>query len=385
MHIGFLTPEYPHPKVKHCAGIGSSLYNLVVALLQENIQVSVFIYGQDTDFTISEENLQLYGFEQKSYPYGGFYLYRKYLNRKINNLITSGNIDLLEVPDWTGISAFMKFKVPVVMRLHGSDTYFCHLEKRSQKIKNRFFEKLAAAGAQAYIAPTTFAGNLSAELLQINKEKVRTIHYGLNLEDFRNVKPELFERNTVLYIGTLVRKKGVLELPEIFQKVKEQCPAAKLVLIGPDSADKLSGSNSTWELLLKDFDANLKDSIEYLGKLPYSEVKAAIQKAHVCIFPSYAETLGMVTIEAMALQKAVVNTSIGWAEELIDDAQNGFLVHPSNHEGFAAAILKLFKDEDYAKKIGEKAREKVEQSFNMDNIVRQNIEFYKSVLTPAKK
>ena len=60
MHIGFLTPEYPHPAVKHCAGIGSSLYNLVVALLQENILVSVFIYGQDQDFIITEEKLTLY-------------------------------------------------------------------------------------------------------------------------------------------------------------------------------------------------------------------------------------------------------------------------------------------------------------------------------------
>jgi glycosyltransferase involved in cell wall biosynthesis len=42
-----------------------------------------------------------------------------------------------------------------------------------------------------------------------------------------------------------------------------------------------------------------------------------MKQAQVCIFPSFAETLGMVTIESMALQKPVVNTSIGWAPELI--------------------------------------------------------------------
>ncbi|MGB8703596.1 MAG: glycosyltransferase, partial [Gillisia sp.] len=132
MHIGFLTPEYPHARVRHCAGIGSSLYNLVSALLQKNIQVSVFVYGQDQDFFIAEGALNLYGIKQKSYPFGGFYLYRKYLNRKISKIIDSRHIDLLEVPDWTGISAFMKFRIPVVMRFHGSDTYFCGLEERPQ-------------------------------------------------------------------------------------------------------------------------------------------------------------------------------------------------------------------------------------------------------------
>jgi glycosyltransferase involved in cell wall biosynthesis len=54
-----------------------------------------------------------------------------------------------------------------------------------------------------------------------------------------------------------------------------------------------------------------------------------MKQAQVCIFPSFAETLGMVTIESMALQKPVVNTSIGWAPELIIDG-SGFL-HPQNH------------------------------------------------------
>ena len=47
------------------------------------------------------------------------------------------NIDIVEAADWTGITAFMKFNCPLILRLHGSDTYFCHLEKRKLKIKAR--------------------------------------------------------------------------------------------------------------------------------------------------------------------------------------------------------------------------------------------------------
>ena len=80
------------------------------------------------------------------------------------------------------------------------------------------------------------------------------------------------------------------------------------------------------------FQDNDLRSVTYLGKIPYHEVQQYIKKAHVCVFPSFAETLGMVTIEAMAMQKPVVNTKIGWAKELIVDGESGFLVYPKNHQ-----------------------------------------------------
>ena len=73
-----------------------------------------------------------------------------------------------------------------------------------------------------------------------------------------------------------------------------------------------------------------REAITYLGKIPYHQVKEEIQKAHICVFPSLAETLGMVTIESMALQKVVVNTSIGWAQDLIEHSKDGFMHHPDD-------------------------------------------------------
>lgn len=92
----------------------------------------------------------------------------------------------------------------------------------------------------------------------------------------------------------------------------------------------------------------------------------------------------MVTIESMALQKPVINTSIGWAQELIDDGINGFLVHPSDIEGYSKAILKLFKDPELSATIGRAARKKTELSFDINSIADKNITFYKSVILDAK-
>ena len=189
----------------------------------------------------------------------------------------------------------------------------------------------------------------------------------------------------MLYIGTIIRKKGVLELPAIFLKVRKQFPNAQLVLIGADSYDIQTQSPSTWSLVENLIPIEDKTYVRFLGKIPYSEVQEYMKKAHVCLFPTFAETLGMVTIESMALQKPVVNSNIGWANELLIDGESGYLVHPTDHKLYAERILQLLENSDLAKKIGQKANERVVATFNIDEKVLENISFYKKILDGKKK
>lgn len=380
MHIAFLTPEYPHEKVMHAAGIGTSLKNLAIALVNEGISVSVFVYSQKTDEVFIENGIKIHLIRHKKYRYLGWFFYRKYLQRYLNRFITLDAIDLVEAPDWTGITAFMNLKAPLVIRFHGSDAYFCHLENRKQKQKNFWFEKLGIAKAKAFIAPTQFAGTLTKQLFDIKNKTIQTLHNGILLSDFTNQNPEDFEQGLVVYIGTLIRKKGVLELPAILKKAAEEFPEIKLVLIGADSFDIQTQSPSTWQLLHSMLEEPLKNKVTYLGKVPYGEVKNYMQKAQVCVFPTYAETLGMVTIESMAMQKAIVSTNIGWANELIIDGESGYLVHPKDHALYASKITQLLKDKELTLQIGNKARLRAEQVFDIHKTVLQHIEFYKQQL-----
>ncbi|KVV15887.1 glycosyltransferase family 4 protein [Flavobacterium sp. TAB 87] len=380
MHIGFITPEYPHPRVRHAAGLGTSVYNLVKALVKQEIVVSVFIYGQSSDVVFEEDGVHFYLIADKKYRFAKWFLYRKYIQTYVNKIVSLEKINILEAPDWTGITAFMKFKVPLVIRFHGSDTYFCHLEQRKQKLKNFWFEKLAVSGANAFVAPTAFAGNLSQQLFKIKNKKIETIHYGLDLLQFENTTPDEFENGLILYVGTIIRKKGVLELSEIFAKVRQQCPNAHLVLIGSDAADIKTQSSSTWELLIKQFPKDDLNHIQYLGKVAYDEVQNYIKNANVCVFPTFAETLGMVTIESMAMQKAVVNSNIGWAKELIVDEESGYLVHPEYHGLYAQRIIDVLKNDLLCLEIGKRARIRVEQKFDIDAIAIHNIKYYEEII-----
>ncbi|MCL6294678.1 glycosyltransferase family 4 protein [Jejuia spongiicola] len=380
MKIGFITSEYPHAKIKYAAGIGTSIKNLAVTLVKKGVNVTVFVYHQEAEVVFLDEGVEIHLIKKKKYKIATWYFYRRHIQKYTNVIVKTKNIQLLEAPDWTGITAFMNFNVPLVIRFHGSDAYFCKLDGRKQKIKNFLFEKLALKKAEAYIAPTTYAGIETQKIFELNKEKIKTIHYGLKLDDFINDSQNVYDRNTILYIGTIIRKKGVLELAEIFNKVIESNPEAKLILIGSDSPDIKTSYTSTYSLMENLFSTKAKKQSNYLGKVPYTEVQNYIKKAHVCVFPSFAETLGMVTIESMALQKPVVNTSIGWAQELIDDGVNGFLVHPRQTDEYATKILELFNNEKLCIEIGKAARKKVEELFDIDNNAEMNIEYYNSII-----
>lgn len=380
MHIAFLTPEFPHSKIKHSGGLGTSIKNLALALVDKGVKVTVFVYGQPQSEIFEENGVAFHLISDKKYRLGKWFFYRKHVQNYVNSVVKEEKINLIEAPDWTGVTAFMNFNVPLVIRFHGSDTYFCHIENREQKFKNRLFETLAVRKAKGFVAPTKYAGEVSAELFGLLKEHVKTIHYGLDLIHFNNENPKYFEKGLILYIGTIIRKKGVFELPEIFNKVRGQFPEARLVLIGGDSGDVKTGNKSTWELVQQQFQKADLEYVSYLGKIPYIEVQDYIKRANVCVFPTYAETLGMVTIESMAMQKAVVNSNIGWAQELMKDGESGFLVHPSNHDLFAEKITTILKDIDFNIAMGNAAKVYVEDRFDINKKVEENINYYQSLI-----
>lgn len=378
MHIAYLTPEFPHERTGHAGGMGTSIKNLAEQVAIIGHKVSVFIYGQNRSEVFTEKGITFHKIEKINYPIGGFYFYRKHIESYIN--LNCDTVDIIEAPDWTGITAFMNLKKPLVIRFHGSDTYFCHIENRPQKKKNFLFEKWAVKKAQAYIAPTTFAGEKSVQLFKADVNKLKIIPYGLQLEKFVNNNPDQFTAFNILNIGTIIRKKGLFQLAQMFNEIHKSYPKSTLTLIGSDSADVSTGSNSTWELVKQTFSSTALLNVTYMGKVSYNQTQDLIKKAHICVFPSLAETLGMVTIESMALKKAVVNTNIGWAQDLIEHGHDGYMHHPDDKESYIESITKLFESKDTLLNVAINARKTVESKFDIKKIASKNLAFYKSVI-----
>ncbi|PIV48995.1 MAG: glycosyltransferase family 1 protein [Flavobacteriaceae bacterium CG02_land_8_20_14_3_00_34_13] len=389
MKIAFLTPEYPHAKTGNTGGIGSSIKNLAVGLLAQGCAVRVLVYGQKGDAIFEDNGILVQQIKNVKLKGLSWWLTRKKLERIINALYANQEIDLVEAPDWTGITSFIKpKKCPIVIRLNGSDTYFCHLDRRSVKWVNKFHEKRALQNANGHISVSRFTANLTNQLFGLNKN-FTIIPNAVDLRLFSRGSIEKaslggtkqpFEKNLnpnrIFYFGTLIRKKGLLELPFIFNKVIEQHPTVQLMLVGRDAPDIISGNASTWAMMQELFSPEALANVTYLGGVPYEEIIKHIEQATLCVFPTFAEALPVSWLEAMALQKPIVASNIGWANEMIEDGVEGYLVNPTDHITYANKIVTLLEDPELQKQFGVAARKKVEQKFSMEIVAQQSLVFY---------
>lgn len=380
MKIAFLTPEYPHSRTGNSGGLGTSIKNLAIALLDHGISVRVLVYGQKEDALFEDNGIVIQQIKNIKFKGLSWLLTRKKIEKIINQLYINQEIDLVEAPDWTGITSFIRpVNCPVVIRLHGSDTYFCHLDNRKVKWLNKFHEKRALQKADSLLSVSQFTADKTNEVFGLNK-KFTIIPNLIDSDLFKGNNQEVFSEKSILYFGSLIRKKGLLELPLIFNKVIEKNPDAKLILVGKDVPDIISGNSSTWQMMQDLFSDQAIKNVEYIKSVPYTEIKEKIQKATVCVFPSFAEAFPVSWLEAMAMEKPIVASNIGWASEMIDEGKNGFLVHPMNHDTFSKRICSFLENRELCLKTGMAARKKVKDFFDIKVLAQQNIEFYKSVI-----
>jgi len=379
VEIAFLTPEYPHPKTGSSGGIGTSIKNLAIGLLEQGVLVRVLVYGQKEDASFEDNGILIQQIKNVKIKGLSWFFTRKKIEKIINTLYSDKEIDLVEAPDWTGVTSFIKpKKCPIIIRLHGSDTYFCHLDNRPVKWVNKFHEKRALISADALLSVSQFTADTTNNVFDLIK-KFTIIPNPIDTSLFQPNKTAQ-KRKNILYFGSLIRKKGLLELPLIFNKVIEDNADAQLILIGKDVSDIISGNASIWQMMQELFSDEAKKNVTYLGSVPYTEIKQKIEDSTLCVFPSFAEAFPVSWLEAMAMEKPIVASNIGWAKEMVDDGENGFLVHPTDHDLFAKRINTLLNDEELCLKMGKSARKKVEAFFDLDRIANQNIEFYKSVI-----
>jgi len=384
MKIAFLTPEYPHQRTGNAGGIGTSIKNLAESLTALGHEVRILVYGQNEDAVFEADGIVIQQIKNVKIKGLSWFCTRKKLQSIIDALYEKQVIDIVEAPDWTGISSFIQpKKCPLVIRLNGSDTYFCHLDNRPMKWWNRFHEKRALQKADGHISVSRFTAEQTNTLFGLQLP-FTIIPNGINPEKF---KPDVSVKkipNTILYFGTLIRKKGLLELPLIFNQVVAKNPKAELVLVGRDAFDIATGSASTWQLMQPLFTPEALKQVRYLGGVPYEEVRAHIAQASVCVFPTFAEALPVSWLEAMAMEKAIVASNIGWGPEVIATNKEGVLVHPKEHEAYANAILNLLENEALNTTFGQNAAQKIQDVFANGLIAEKSVAFYQTIIANKK-
>jgi glycosyltransferase involved in cell wall biosynthesis len=378
MNIAFITPEYPIPSFKgNIGGIGTFTKNLAEHLVLQNCSVTVFVHSQTNEQIIIEKGVAIHLVKRKAIKGITWITNRVYFNTYVNEVINQKNIQVIEAPEWTGFTAFMKFHCPFIIRLHGSDTYFCHLESRKVKAKNYFFEKKALFGADKIVGVSAFVAKKTKELFKLKLE-IEVIHNAIDttlfIPNHKHIKPK-----ALLYFGTIVRKKGLLEIAKAFNKIIEEDKNVTLSLLGTDNIDVFT-KQSTLIMFKSILTKEALKNLTILKAVPYRQVITYIQHSEIVLLPSLAEAFPMTWLEAMALEKKILTSNIGWAKELMIDKKTGFMITPSNTEMFAAKVLALLNDENKALIMAKAARNRIIEKFDMKAAVHKNIALYKNIV-----
>lgn len=377
MHIGFLTPEFPHELTGKSGGLGTSIKNLADALARKGVKISIFVYGQNINKVISDSGISLHIISQRKFQFFSWYFYRKFLQKYVNTEISLNRIDLIEAPDWTGISAFMNFRCPLVIRMNGSDGYFCYLENRKQKWKNRFLEKKALQNADHLISVSEFTAQTTSKIFNLTK-KIKIIPNSIDLNKFKPSN-EIPDSGHILYFGTLIRKKGIIELASAFNQLIKMHPETQLYLIGKDVIDNKE-NRSTLKIVQEHLSKEALSNIYHLPEVSYNEIRKYIAKSEIVVLPSFAEALPMTWLETMAMEKPFVSSNVGWANEMMINEVTGFTVNPKMHTNFAEKISWLLENPERAKEMGENARKRVERKFSSDVVANKSLKFYQEII-----
>ena len=109
MYITFVTSEYPHPKIGLAGGIGTSIFTLANLLTKKGTHVNVVVYGMDRDDFFVDNGIKFYLVKNVIVKGFSYFFTVKKVQKLIKLLKAKQECDFVEVPDWTGFSAFLNF------------------------------------------------------------------------------------------------------------------------------------------------------------------------------------------------------------------------------------------------------------------------------------
>lgn len=176
---------------------------------------------------------------------------------------------------------------------------------------------------------------------------------------------------TFVFIGRLVRDKGIHELVEAFVRLNKENPHTRLVLVGRTEAELDPLNEETRHII------DTHDAIEAVGS--QKDVRPWLAASDVLAFPSYREGFPNVVIEAGAMGLPSIVTNINGCNEIIIPGENGVIIPPRDADALYEAMKDLCENDEKRVYLTKNARESVASRFDCQIVRRALYDFYASL------
>jgi glycogen synthase len=395
----FLTNEYP-PNIYGGAGVHVDYLSRELAKIMD---VEVRCFG---DQEVDQPHLKVKGFGVDVASFRS----PKNLNsvfgaiRRCTDFNTAGvDADVVHCHTWYshfgGILAKLNYHIPMVLTVHSLEPL--RPWKREQLGYgydcSTWLEKTATEMADAIVAVSEGTRTDIQRLFNVDPARIRIIYNGIDPEEYypRKANDQLAKNGIdpdkpfILFVGRIARQKGIIHL---VNAIKYLDPGFQVVLCAgapdtPEIAEEMS--RAVGEAISK------REGVIWIDKMVTKDIVYQLY-THAAVFvcPSIYEPFGIINLEAMACETAVVAAAVGGIKEVVVDGETGFLVpleqmqtspfEPVDPDKFsrdmAVKINRLMADETLRKKFGEAGRRRAVEKFSWATIAAETKKMYESLL-----
>ena len=305
-----------------------------------------------------------------------------------------GNVDVIHSHTWyanmAGHTASLLYGTPHIVSAHSLEPL------RPWKAEqlgggyqiSSWAEKTSYEAAAAIIAVSDgMRADVLAAYPDVDPKKVVTIRNGVDTSKFApNNNPAVLEEFGItgryaMFVGRITRQKGLAHLLRAWKKV----PAEYGLVLAAGSPDEETVGNEV-AALIAELQATRSNVWWIKEMLPHDKLTAALTQADLFLCPSIYEPLGIVNLEAMGCETAVLASRVGGIPEVVSHQETGILVdYTPDHSRFeadlTAAISELMADPARLEKYGKAGRVRAETHFGWDAVAQQTISLYRSVIS----
>ncbi|MEY2566605.1 MAG: alpha-maltose-phosphate synthase [Actinomycetota bacterium] len=389
LFISLLTREYP-PAIYGGAGVHVAQ---LVPQLRKLIDVDVQCMGEPREGATAHA---------ETFPPGANAALRVFGADLSMTAAVPSHVDLVHSHTWyanlAGHLSGLLHDVPHVVSAHSLEP---HRPWKADQLGGGYHlsswaERTAFEGADAVIAVSAgMRKDVLESYTNLEPDKVHVVRNGIDTNEFKPDPGTQFvealgmdlDKPSVVFVGRITRQKGLIHLVRAAEKFDS---GTQLVL--------LAGAPDTPEIAqqIGDAFAHLKasrgDVIWVERMLPREQVRQVLSHATVFACPSVYEPLGIVNLEAMACETAVVASAVGGIPEVVVDGETGYLVpyDPARandpeaiatfEETLAAKINSLTADQERAKAFGVAGRKRCIEEFDWAKIAAETVEVYRTAI-----
>jgi alpha-maltose-1-phosphate synthase len=401
LRVGLFTREYP-PNVYGGAGVHVAYLSRELA---RKISFEVHCWGQQHS---DEGNLHVRSNEPWREIADGteerFKGALEALSLNLTQIKALHEIDVVHTHTWyvamAGFLAKKLYNTPFVLTTHSLEPLRAWKAEQlgTGYAMSSWMERTAILEADRIIAVSRGTKEDILRCYPVEEERIKVIYNGIDLDEYRKttdstavtahgVDPSL---PYVLFVGRITHQKGVTHLVDA---IRYLAPNTQVVLCaGAPDTPEIAAEMRRMVDEARTFNPRVIWIEETLSR---PEAVQFYSHARVFCCPSIYEPFGIINLEAMACETAVVASAVGGIKEVVVDGETGFLVpfdqdpetfSPLDPDQFArslaAKITDLIDDPEKCRRFGQAGRRRVEAKFSWTAIADQTIDLYQELLDP---